>query len=136
MSSNKKLGNSFETEFCEILSAHGFWVHNLAQNQAGQPADVIAVKSGHAYLIDCKVCSSKSFPLSRVEENQELSMELWKSCGNGEGWFALKVEEKIIMVPHVSVHIISEKKSRMNLTDIHNFGISLERWIEMDGEWT
>ena len=81
MSSNKKLGNGFETEFCEILSAHGFWVHNMAQNQAGQPADVIAVKSGHAYLIDCKVCSSKSFPLSRVEENQELSMELWKSCG-------------------------------------------------------
>lgn len=44
MACNKKLGNNFETEFCEILSAHGFWVHNLAQNQAGQPADVIAVK--------------------------------------------------------------------------------------------
>ena len=53
--SNKKLGNSFEAELCEILSQHGFWAHNLAQNAAGQPADVIAVKDGEAFLIDCKV---------------------------------------------------------------------------------
>ena len=39
---NKKLGNSFESTFCEILFQQGFWCHNLAQNQAGQPADVIA----------------------------------------------------------------------------------------------
>ena len=56
--SNKKLGNSFESELCEILSMYGFWCHNLAQNSAGQPADVIAVRNGKAYLIDCKVCST------------------------------------------------------------------------------
>lgn len=38
--SNKKLGNAFEMELCNILSSHGFWVHNLAQNSAGQPADI------------------------------------------------------------------------------------------------
>ena len=136
MGCNKKLGNDFEADLCEILSKHDFWAHNLAQNQAGQPADVIAVKRGHAYLIDCKVCSSHGFPLSRVEENQKLAMSLWKSCGNGEGWFALKLVDEIIMVPHVFIESVAKQKSRMNLADIHKFGIPLERWIEMDGEWT
>ena len=94
MASNKKLGNDFETALCEALSQRGYWAHNLAQNQAGQPADVIAVKNSHAYLIDCKVCSSNGFPLSRVEENQDLAMQLWKYCGNGEGWFALKLGDE------------------------------------------
>ena len=40
MATNRKLGNTFEAEFCEALYAEGFWVHNMAQNQAGQPADV------------------------------------------------------------------------------------------------
>ena len=89
---NKKLGNSFEAEFCEVLAGSGYWVHNLAQNQAGQPADVIAVKDGKAYLIDCKVCSTAAgFKFSRIEDNQELSMQLWETCGNGTGWFALKL---------------------------------------------
>lgn len=51
MATNRKIGNSFETEFCELLFQHGFWCHNMAQNAAGQPADVIAVKGKTAYLI-------------------------------------------------------------------------------------
>ena len=51
--SNKKIGNGFETEFCEKLFQNGYWVHNIAQNAAGQPADVIAVRNGVAFLIDC-----------------------------------------------------------------------------------
>lgn len=57
MASNRKTGTTFESELCEILSQNGFWAHNLAQNSAGQPADVIAVRNKTAYLIDCKVCS-------------------------------------------------------------------------------
>ena len=48
---NKKNGNHFEEEFCELLALHGFWAHNMAQNQVGQPADVIAVKNGIPVLI-------------------------------------------------------------------------------------
>lgn len=58
---NKKLGNDFEKELCEMLSEWGYWCHNMAQNAAGQPADVIAVKGKTAYLIDCKVCSNNRF---------------------------------------------------------------------------
>lgn len=128
---NKKIGNSFEAELCEILAENGFWAHNLAQNQAGQPADIIAVKNKKAYLIDCKVCSGKSFPLSRVEENQHNAMDLWKECGNGEGWFALKVEEEeIVMIPHFSIKALMREKSVLNLTDIREYGVKLERWLK------
>ena len=122
MATNRKIGNSFETEFCELLFQHGFWCHNMAQNAAGQPADVIAVKGKTAYLIDCKVCSNNRFPLSRVEENQHFAMETWKACGNGEGWFALKVEDEIIMIPHFSMVALSYEKSALNLTDIREYG--------------
>ena len=48
MVSNKKLGNDFEQEFCNILSSKGYWVHNFANRKNGHPADVIAVKDGAA----------------------------------------------------------------------------------------
>lgn len=130
MATNKKLGNTFETEFCEILGKHGYWVHNMAQNAAGQPADVIAVKNKLAFLIDCKVCSKSRFPLSRVEENQHFSMEFWAMCGNGEGWFALKVEDEIFMIPHYSMVELSYRQSSLNLTEIKEYGVKLERWLE------
>ena len=130
MATNKKVGNDFEAEFCDILSSNGWWVHNMAQNKAGQPADVIAVKDKTAYLIDCKVCTHERFSLSRVEENQHFAMELWKQCGNGEGWFALKVEDEIIMIPHFSMVALSYEKSALNLTDIREYGTPLERWLK------
>ena len=127
---NRKLGNQFEQELCKLLSDAGFWTHNLAQNASGQPADVIAARNGKTYLIDCKVCSGRGFALSRMEENQDLSMELWKDTGNGDGWFALKVEEEIVMIPHFSIKALMRKKSVLNLTDIREYGVKLERWIK------
>ena len=88
---NKTVGNQFEREFCETLSDAGFWVHNFTQNSSGQPADVIAVREGNAFLIDCKVCTHNSFSLARIEENQSYSMEKWNECMNGIGLFALRV---------------------------------------------
>lgn len=130
MATNKKLGNTFETEFCEILGKHGYWVHNMTQNAAGQPADVIAVRDRIAFLIDCKVCSKNRFSLSRVEENQHFAMEFWAMCGNGEGWFALKVEDEIFMIPHYSIVELSYRQSSLNLTEIKEYGVKLERWLE------
>lgn len=128
---NKKIGNDFESDFCEILFSEGFWTHNLAQNASGQPADVIAARNGKTYLIDCKVCSNRGFALSRMEENQDLSMELWKDTGNGDGWFALKVEEEeIVMIPHFSIKALMREKSVLNLTDIREYGVKLERWLK------
>lgn len=129
--SNKKLGNDFESEFCEILSNHGYWCHNLAQNSAGQPADVIAVRNGFAYLIDCKVCSLDKFPFSRIEDNQELAMEMWRECGNPYGLFALKYSEGIYMVPMYSMERCRSKYSSMTLDHAKMYGLSLEEWLEL-----
>jgi Holliday junction resolvase len=128
--SNKKLGNDFESEFCERLFEKGFWVHNMAQNVSGQPADVIAVKSGRAFLIDCKVCSRGKFPLERMEENQDLSMTLWEKCGNGDGWFALLLGGgEIYMIPHSVMVLYREEKSALTADEIRMVGLSFEAWL-------
>ena len=128
---NKRLGNDFEQEVCEILSKHGFWTHNMAQNKAGQPADIIAVKNKTAYLIDAKVCSSRGFALSRMEENQDLAMELWEECGNGQGWFALKVPTgEIYMIPHLNIKAYQQRQSVLSFAEIHELGKPIERWVE------
>lgn len=86
---NKSAGTAFEREFAELLAEKGFWVHRLQDNQNGQPFDIIAVKNGRAYAFDCKDCAGRSFPLSRIEENQRMAMERWEECGNGTGYFAV-----------------------------------------------
>lgn len=127
---NKTLGNGFEQEFCEKLSEYGFWVHNMAMNKAGQPADIIAVRNKIAHLIDAKVCSSKGFALSRVEENQALAMDLWNSCGNGQGWFAIKVPtDEIYMIPYVCIAALARVKSVISFSEIHELGRPLEKWV-------
>ena len=127
---NKKLGNDFEAELCEMLAEHGYWVHNFAMNKAGQPADIIAVKNKKAYLIDAKVCSKGSFKVSRKEENQELSMTLWNDCGNGQGWFALKLDEGVIMIPHFCIQAFTNYKGEMSREDIVGCGKPFEKWVK------
>lgn len=127
--SNRKIGNTFEQEFCDLLSEKGFWVHNLAQNAFGQPADVIAVKKKKAYLIDCKECSSNKFDLTRIEENQALSMELWNACGNGEGWFAIKMQGKIIMVSY-DVMKFCEGYKTLSFQKLWEYGAPINLWLE------
>ena len=130
MMTNKKTGNDFETEFCEILADNGFWAHNMAQNQAGQPADVIAVRHRAAYLIDCKVCSSKAgFALSRIEDNQELAMRLWEEKGNGTGWFAIQINGNIYIVALSS--LLSARKHYAALSEpvLSDMSCTLEQWL-------
>lgn len=127
---NKKLGNDFEQELCKRLSEYGFWVHVLNANKAGQPADIIAVRNKTAHLIDAKVCSSRGFALSRMEENQELAMELWKECGNGQGWFALKVPTgEIYMIPLICIQGYKRVQAYLSFSDIHTLGKPLEKWV-------
>ena len=128
--SNKTLGNGFEAELSELLSQHGFWVHLLNANKAGQPADIVAVKNKVAHLIDAKVCSNRGFALSRVEENQELAMALWVECGNGLGWFAIKIPTgEIYMLPHVAVIGLKHSQSSLSFEEIAKLGIPLEKWV-------
>ena len=134
--SNRAVGNAFEQEFSELLYAYGFWVHRLTQDSAGQPADVIAVRNKTAYLIDCKDCSAKGFDLRRVEENQINAMQLWDECGNGQGWFALKVPgnvsdvSDIYMLPLFVVMAYKSRQSSLSFAEIRELGKSIDVWVK------
>lgn len=126
---NKQLGNEFEAEFCQMLYNRGFWVHNLAQNQSGQPADILAVRNKQAYLIDCKVCSGGGFALSRIEDNQEMAMKLWKECGNGQGWFAFQLEKyEAWMIPYNILAAYAKHHAVMSPSEIVVCGTRLAEW--------
>ena len=127
---NKKIGNDFEAEFCEILFDAGYWVHNLAQNASGQPADVIAVRNGKAHLIDCKVCSNRSFPLSRIEENQHLSMSLWLASGNTGAWFAFKIGDEVFLIAYPVLKELEKRCSTLSEKAIRECGLPVERWVK------
>lgn len=130
MKSNRAVGNAFEQEFSELLYAYGFWVHRLTQDSAGQPADVIAVRNKTAYLIDCKDCSAKWFDLRRVEENQITAMQLWDECGNGQGWFAIKIPTgEIYMLPLFVVMAHKHQQSFLSYAEIHELGKPIDRWV-------
>ena len=128
--SNKTIGNRFEQDLCEMLSEYGFWVHNMMMSKAGQPADIIAVRNGKAYLIDAKVCSNDEFPLKRVEENQTLAMDLWVDRGNGQGWFALKLNDEVYMLPHILIKALAKNQSKLSDTRIRECGTPLGKWVK------
>lgn len=132
MVSNRALGNKFEREFCKTLSDQGFWVLNVPMSAAGQPADVIAVKDNTAFLIDCKVCSSKGFPLSRIEENQVLAMRLWEKCGNSHAWFAIRMQDGTIrMLSNREAIAYKQQQSRMSDGELRGSAISLKDWLNV-----
>lgn len=129
--SNRSVGTGFETQFCEILSKHSFWAHNMAQRAEGQPADVIAAKDGTAFLIDCKVCEKDYFRLDRVEENQELAMRKWLACGNLGAYFAIKLltTGEIFMVPFPEIRRLRLNKVKsLKRKDLIMYA-TLEMWL-------
>lgn len=125
--SNKKVGNDFEKELCDMLASEGFWAHNMAQNKDGQPADIIAVKQGKAFLIDCKDCQGTAFDLSRIEENQDLSMDLWYALGNGYGLFAVRFDKSIYIISKYAIKVIGTSKITKEIFEI--FAETFEEWV-------
>ena len=96
---NKRLGMSFEKEFVEKLAARGYWVHFIVPDSRGaQPFDVIAVKDGVAHAIDCKTCTSNTFSISRLEDNQISAFEKWLSCKNTDPIIAVKHDGRIYTI--------------------------------------
>lgn len=132
MPTNKKIGNDFEREFCEMLYKEGFWVHNLAMNSAGQPADVIAVRNGKAFLIDCKVCSNGGFKLDRIEDNQETSMNLWRDCNNGYGLFAMLIDGEVYIINALQLFNLKDWGRKVLSAEwFKQNAIPFRKWVEL-----
>jgi len=91
-----------EKMVCDKLRWDGFWVYHCQRGTHGEQAmDVIAMRNGVAYLIEVKHCESDSFPLSRVEYNQERTYDRWVQCGGTHVYFALYFErhKQLLFVP-------------------------------------
>ena len=126
---NKQAGTEFEREFCEILAIDGFWSHFMGGNRNGQPADIIAVRNGRAYLIDAKDCQNDRFVLSRIEDNQHMAMRCWEICGNNQGLFALKTSKGVYMLTYGMVQVLemADIKS-LNMKSIELYSITYDVW--------
>ena len=134
MLSNKSLGNTFEKELQKIFHENGWWVHIFQQNSSGQPCDLIAAKNGKTYLIDAKVISGKGFPLSRIEDNQEYAMTMFKDRGNTDGWFAMKLPDgEIRLFTLWTLLALRQYQSSIPNEEILKDGISIERWLKKYG---
>lgn len=126
---NKQAGNNFEREFCEQLAIDGFWAHFMGGSKNGQPADIIAVRNEHAYLIDAKDCQNDRFVLSRIENNQDMAMRYWEMCGNNQGIFALNTSKGVYMLRYGIVQVleIAGIKS-LNMQAIEQYCTPYEEW--------
>lgn len=130
MNVNRKVGTGFEKDLCHSLSAYGFWVHLMTQNNQGQPFDVIAARNGVSYPIDCKDCSKNIFKMERIEENQYSAMSLWKSTNNGESWFALRLNNgAVYMISFSDMEVNMLTKTALSEREIKTLGVSLGEWV-------
>ena len=126
---NKQAGNNFEREFCEQLARDKFWVHFMGGSKNGQPADIIAVRNEHAYLIDAKDCQNDRFVLSRIENNQDMAMRYWEMCGNNQGIFALNTSKGVYMLRYGVAQVleIAGIKS-LNMQSIEKYCTPYAEW--------
>ncbi len=98
---NKQIGTDFEQDMVDYLAGLGYWVHFIVPDSRGaQPFDIIAVKDGIAYAIDCKTCVSDTFNITRMEENQKTSFELWMKCHNTMPIVAVKHRDKVYAISY------------------------------------
>ena len=135
---NRSVGTRFEAELCEILAQHGFWAHNMQQNAAGQPADIIAVKGAFHTLIDCKhIAGDDGFPFSQIRENQRSAMKMFqRKCGQ-LGYFAFKLPDNSIwLVTLERMETLKNRgKTRLSDEEIRTQTWSLESWLDSSKTW-
>lgn len=91
---------TFENDVCSFYFKLGYWAHRIQKDERGaQPFDVIAIRGRDVIAVDCKVCSRKRFPLSRVEDNQWLSMELMQQRTKAFVGFLCHFGNKVYVLP-------------------------------------
>lgn len=118
MTSNKQIGNAVERIVEDDLASKDYWVHNLKQSQAGQPADMIAVSFFNIFLIDAKSCYGNRFPLRRIEYNQRKAMKKFISNTMGKGLIAVYYaqKERLYYIPFDSM-MKAEKDGLKSVTE-------------------
>lgn len=134
---NRTTGGRFEQELSQVLAEHGFWVHVMQQNKAGQPADIIAVKGKFHTLIDCKVCDGGFFSFDRIEDNQRSAMKLFFRRGGELSYFALKLPDgSVRMVSLERCETLKGRgKKRIFEADMTKETWNIDDWLESSKVW-
>lgn len=101
---NQKIGKTFEQEWMEHLASLGMWVHFMNPAPDGsQPFDVLSIDNTYGdtcvHAWDCKTLSGKRFPLSRIEDNQEMAFESLNRRGVHNTYFVIKSDNTIYLIP-------------------------------------
>lgn len=101
---NKKLGTEFEKRMVDVLSKKGYWVHFMSpDNRGAQPFDIIAVKGGIAFAIDCKTSKDHIFRIDRLEDNQMMAFTKWMACENSVPYIAVLYNDEIHMIKYTDL---------------------------------
>ena len=61
-----------------------------------------------------------------------LAMQYWLATRNTEVWFALKVNDEILMIPYRRLLYAKERQSILNTDEIYERGVLLEDWLDND----
>ena len=108
-------GERFENLFCELLSKQNYWALKIPRDQRGaQPFDVIAVRGSEIWAVDCKVCATDRFPLSRIEDNQWLSFWQINKKTNAECGIVIYFDGNVYYISYQQL-LAMQKKGRASL---------------------
>ena len=105
MTNVKKIGTAFEREVVELLSKPPFdaWVKFIPPDERGaQPFDIIAVKNGIAYAIECKTLDARRryFGIEMLEDNQISAFNYWVAKGNTDPLIFVRTGDQIKVVTY------------------------------------
>ena len=111
---NQQIGKTFEQEWVDHLVSLGMWAKYMYPAPDGsQPFDVLSIDNHYGdtivFAYDCKTLSGKRFPLSRVEDNQELAFESLNHHGVPNTYFVIKSGSTVYILP--SQEVIDRKQA-------------------------
>jgi Holliday junction resolvase len=55
---------------------------------------------------------------------------LWKDRGNNQGWFALRVDDEVYMIPFVVIMAYANEHASLSNADIKELGTLFEKWVK------
>lgn len=140
---NKKSGNKFERDLCNKFFENGIWSRlEYPAEDGSQPFDVKAIYRHNIYVFECKDCKNGYFDLSRIEDNQQVALELLSenmlSCNIlfafqfGDEWLFVEADD-------ILYELNFERKKRLKKEDIkkmHNLTFEeLVKWMKSKGAW-
>ena len=119
---NQQRGKEFEKKFIKWLSRCGCWAHFMNPAPDGsQPFDIIAlaptITPGCAvvHAFDCKTLDGDRFPLSRIEENQEMAFTALNRIGVHNTYFVIDCGNNLCRLIPSQAAIEAKKKGKKSI---------------------